>query len=202
MGQHRRGRLVSSKSWKALVTSGVARPSCAISLRQTSGVQSGFSRICRLFKAGSIYSGPALRDFLTNLSTKAHFQNRVRAFHRMLRSGERTQRSISSPPLPSRRAQSSGKFVWPTSSLSVFLPLGMGVLSRLSAVTTHYLSLRVLTPGQYFIFIGRMVHCRELCSATLGALDKLMASSQTQQQQLFFRSLRCRGGQFSCRLLG
>ena len=53
----------------------------------------------------------------------------VHAFQRMLRSGERTQRSTSSPPLPNRRAQCCGQFVWPTSTWTVSFPLGMGFLS-------------------------------------------------------------------------
>ena len=88
----------------------MVRPSCANSLRQTSGVQLGLSRIYRHSKAGSPYTGPSWKDVAMNLSTRARFQNHVRAFQRMICSGERTQRSVSSPPLPSRWAQSSEKF--------------------------------------------------------------------------------------------
>ena len=71
------------------------------------------------------------RYVATNYSTNAHFQNHVRGFQRMLRSGERTQRSVSSPPLPSRWAQCSGQFVWPTSAWTVSWYIVAGLAQRL-----------------------------------------------------------------------
>ena len=119
-----------------VVQKGSLTTSATASLRQTSSVQSGFSRICRHSKAGSLYIGPSWKDVATSYSTKAHFQNHVRAFQRVLRSGERTHRSTSSLPLPNRLAQYSGQFVWPTSTLIVSSPLGMGVLIRLKATAS------------------------------------------------------------------
>ena len=129
----------------------------------------------------------------SNLSTKAYFQNRVRVFHRMLRSGERTLRSTSSPPLPSRRAQSSGQFVWPTSIRSAFPPFGMGVLSSPSTLAAVFPFLRLRTPEQRFILTGWLVLCRGRPSA-ISALDRLKTSSLDCL-------LRNRGGRFSRRLL-
>ena len=103
----------------------MVRPSCANSLRQTSGARLGFSRICQ-HSAGSLYTGPSWKDVATNSSTKAHFQNHVRVSHLKLRSGERMQRSVSSPLLPRRRAQSSGRFVWPTSQQMMYFSLRDG----------------------------------------------------------------------------
>ena len=55
-------------------------------------------------------------------SIKAHFQNHVRAFQRMLRSRTGALRPL---PLPNRRAQCSGKTVWPTSTWTASVPLGV-----------------------------------------------------------------------------
>ena len=87
-------------------------------------------RICRHSKAGSLYTGPSWKDAATNYSTKAHFQNHVRAC-----SVQVNGRTGALRLLFFQVAGHRGKFVWPISAWTVSF-------------------LRVLTPGQHIIFIG------------------------------------------------
>ena len=161
----------------------MVRLSRANSLQQTSGVQWGFSRICRHSRTGSLHTGPSWKDAETNYSIKAHFQNHVRAFQRMLRSRERMPRSTSSPDLPSRRAQCSGQVVWPISTRRTSIPLGMEVRSDMQISVPRFLSLLLPIPEHLFMAIGWTRRFRVLCYRTLGALDRLT---------LYFRFLRGR----------
>ena len=75
-------------------------------------------------------------------------------------------------PLPNRRAQYSGQFVWSTSTLTGSSPLGMGFypVSR-QQLQSHLLIFFVFSFQGSALFSGWTVRCRGLFSSTLGALD-------------------------------
>ena len=105
----------------------------------------------------SLHTGPSWNDVATNCSIKAHFQNHVRAFQRMLRSGERTRRSTSSLP-PSK---SLGTVFWTVCladlDMDSFFSLwdGVSVPSQYSDHTFSFLFVFSLQGSTLLSLVGR-----------------------------------------------